>query len=186
MNKKIIAVIGCACILLAGGLYYFLRDEPLSPQQSSQEAAATPTGNITYSGNSVYEEKNGKRQWELTAAHITVDPKTHNTFLQEVKGTFYQDTGEKIDITAATARLDDTTKDVVLEGNIKAVDSNGATLSAAKFRRTGRDNRIYGSGGVKFTNGDTVATGDELESDGTLVKIKLSGHAHIIKGGSVN
>jgi LPS export ABC transporter protein LptC len=176
---------GIVLSLLAGMLYYFIKDEPIIPKADKQEAPSSSANTLSYIGSTLVEEKDGKRQWELTADKIEVDPNTQNADLTGIKGTFYRENGGKIDMTAAHALVDSKTHDVVLDGDIKAVSSDGAAFAAPKARWVNGRQYIYGSGGVRLTRQDTVITGDELESDANLEKVKVSGNAHIIRGGAV-
>lgn len=183
MKKNTYIISACFLILLAGCLYYFLKDEPFQQETASapkEEQAAT----LSYVGNRITEEKDGKPLWELNAETIEIDVNTKNILLKNIKGTFYQDNGGKIDITAPQAVMDNKTKDIAMSGKVYAVASDGGTFTAQETHWTGQTQLFYGSGDVICTKDDTVMSGDVIESDKNMVKIKISGHAKIVKGGA--
>ena len=186
MNKKNYMFIAAVLIMLIAGTYYILKDE--DPNQPPAQATNTdqPTS-MSYSGNSIIEEQDGKRLWELGAETIEIDPNTKQAKIKNLKGVFYQDNGGKLEIVALQAVYDTKTRDIVMSGQIKAVSSaDGATFTAENARWAGTSRRIYGSGGVTVTRDDTVITGDRVESDANMQKIKVEGNARIHKGGSAN
>jgi LPS export ABC transporter protein LptC len=175
---------GIVFCLVAGMLYYFIKDDLIIPNTNKQEAAGDSANTLSYTGSTIVEEKDGKRQWELTADKIEIDPNTQNADLTNIKGVFYRENGGKIDLTAVHAVVDNKTHDIVLDGDIKAVSSDGAAFAAPKAKWANGDKHVYASGGVKLTRPDTVITGDEIDSDDNLEKVRVIGNAHIIRGGA--
>lgn len=181
MSKKQYVVAACIILALAGGLYYILGGD--SSQQPASEAGTETLDKLSYSGSSIIEEHDGKRSWELSAETIEIDPKTQNTVLKNITGIFYRDDGSKITVTAPQGSIEGKTRDIVLDNQVKAVAEDGATFMAPTVRFNNAEKRYYGSGGVRVTRENTVLTGDQLESDANMEKIKVSGHARIIQGG---
>lgn len=184
MKKTTYVMSACFMILLAGCLYYFLKDEPFQPKETVVESKVEQATTLSYTGNSITEEKDGKRLWELGAETIDVDVNTKNVTLKNIKGTFYQDNGGKIEITAPVAFMDSKTKDISMSGKVHAVSSDGGDFTAQETRWSEKDQLFYGSGEILFKKNDTVMSGDKLQSDKNMVNIKLSGHAKILKGGT--
>lgn len=181
MNKKIVAVAACVALLLAGGIYYLLSAPPASQEPAAE--AGSERNQLSYSGSSIVEEHDGKRLWELSAETIEIDPETKNVTLKNLQGTFYQKDGGKIIVTAKQGWMDGKTRDVRIETEVKAVADDGATFTAARVDWLAAEQRYHGSGGVRVTRDDTVLTGDQLDSDVNLEKIKVSGNARIQQGG---
>ena len=141
-----------------------------------------PAANLSLMGNSVIEEKDGKRIWELNAVEIVYDSNTKNAVLKQMKGTFYKENGARIDVVANQAIMDND-RNILLEGDIKAVSSDdGATFTAPKGRWVAKERKFYGTGGVKVTRDDTVITGDQMETDTNMQKTKVQGNALVRKG----
>lgn len=183
MKKTTYLIIACVVLFLAGCLYYFLKDESSIPQKEVEVKTSQST-NLSYVGNSITEEKDGKRLWELSAETIEIDTDTKNMKFKNMKGIFYQDTGGKIDIIAPEAVVDSKTKEILMVGKIQAIASDGTTFSAQEMRWSSLEQRMYGSGNVLLTKDDTVMTGDHLEGDKNLSKIKVFGHANVVKRGT--
>ncbi|MDR3561827.1 MAG: LPS export ABC transporter periplasmic protein LptC [Negativicutes bacterium] len=182
MTKNKILAVACTLLILAGGLYYFAKEEPLPPppppevKQSSAE--------ITFAGSSIVEQQNGKKLWELTSETSQVDPNTNQVKMNNFKGILYRENGGRIDLVAQQAVLDTKTRDIFLDGNIKAVSSDGAVFTAPKARWTAKEQHFYGSGGIVLTRDDTVITGDAIDSDANMEKVTVQGNAHAVKGGT--
>lgn len=184
MKKTTGSIIACVIMILVGGLYYFLKDEPLVPKTPPTEPEVQQTSKLSYAGNSIIEEKDGKRLWELKADSIEVDVTTKNIQMKNLVGTFYQENGGKIEITAPEAFLDSKTKDITMSTQVRAVASDGGNFTAKDVRWSGNEKRFSGNGDVVLTKEDTVITGDKIESDSNMEKVKVYGNAKVIKGGS--
>lgn len=183
MRKKTYLATACTLLLLAGGLYYFLKDEPLPPIRT-EEAKPTPTANMTFVGTTIIEEKDGKPSLELSAEAVEVDAATKRVRLINIKGVLYRDDGSKINITGLQAEFDPQTKEVLMDGDVKAVAEDGAVFTAAQARWVGQARQLFGSGGVTLTRGDTTVSGNQIETDPGMEKVKVTGNARIIKGGT--
>lgn len=184
MSKKSYMIIGLVFCVLAGMLYYFIKDEPIIPKQDKQEAPQASANTLSYAGSTIVEEKDGKRVWEITADKMEVDSKTQNAELINIKGVFYKEDGQKIDLTAKHGLVNNKTHDIELDGDIQAVASDGASFNAPKAKWVSATQHFFGFDGVVVKQQDTVITGQELESDVELKKVKVSGNARIRKGGA--
>ena len=182
MKKSTYVIITCVALFLAGCLYYFLKDEPFTSKEPTESATSEPS-TMSYVGNNIVEEKDGKRLWELSAETIEVDTNTKNMKFKNMKGIFYQTNGGKIDITAPEAVVDSKTKDIVMAGKVHAIATDSTAFTAQEIRWSSKEQRFCGTGDILLTKDDTVMTGDRIEGDGNMSKIKVSGHANIVKGG---
>lgn len=176
-------MIACTLLFIAFGLYYFNKHETPPPPRV-EEAKADPAANITFSGSSIVQNENGKRQWEITAESVLVQPGSDKVNLVNFKGTLYRADGSKIDLVGRQAEMDTKTRDIEMSGDILATASDGATFTAAQARWASKERRFYGSGGIKLTREDTVVTGNQIEGDEQLEKVKVLGNARVVKGGS--
>ena len=183
MKKTTYAAIACVIIVVIGCAYYFLREEPLLPRVAVQ--AEVDKGTLSYKGNSIIEEKNGKRLWEVEAETIDIDVATKNISMKNMKGIFYQESGGQIEILAPVASIDSKTKAILMTGNIQATSKDGAKFSAQEIRWLGQEEKFYGVGKVSLIKGDATLTGDKIESDVNMGTVKVSGHAKIVKGGII-
>jgi len=183
LKKTTYLAIACFVLFLAAGVWYFVKDEPLPPKVPPAETTNSLPANVTFSGSSIVEERDGKRLWELSAENIEVDAVSKQVTLHNLKGIFYQPSGGKLEMAALRGTLDATTKDIIMEGQIVATASDGARLEAAQLRYISEQSRIFGFGGVAVTQQGTVLSGDNLESDTTLTKFKITGNAKVLRGG---
>ena len=184
MKKTTYLIIACSALFLASGLYYFLKDEPVLPKPPLQAVKVEQAAILSYVGNLISEEKDGKPFWELGAETIEVDINTKNVNMKNIKGVFYQANGGKIEIVAPQAVMDSKTKEIVMRGKVQATASDGAAFTAQEMRWSGSQQRLFGSGAVLLTKEDTVMTGDNIESDINMEKIKVYGNAKLVKGGA--
>ena len=176
-NKKNIIII--LVLMLTGvGSYYFMISEN-SVKHKNDEVV----NNITYSGNTIVEEEDGKKIWELTAKTIEIDPVTKNTILKDVQGSFYQKNGEIIKLVAPEAVYDVNNRDIIINGLVKVDSSNGSALKADKLQWQAKEGKLIGDGNVVLTKENTVLSGDHIIAEDGLTKVKVQGNAKIIKGG---
>ena len=183
MKKQYTYLLAAAlAVFLIYGLYYFLRDEPIDIPKPSADKTDTRKM-LMFSGNKMIEEKNGKIQWEIAAENISVNPKSRDASLQKVTAVLYQQDGSKITLKSKQGTMDSETRDITLQEDVQ-VEAEGQAVklfarelkwSPAKRQLSGRDN-------IKIIRDDTVITGDFLEADEPIQKIKVWGNAHIVKG----
>ena len=181
MNKSVITLFLCTFLAVGGVLYWAFSNQP----QISVENVDDPANkSLSYAGNTLTEEKDGKKIWELTAETITVDPVTKNITLKNINGVFYQDDGNNIHLTAPTALDDNKTHDITITEKVIATRSDGSNFTASQVLWQNSIQKFTGEGSVKVVKEDTVITGDKLETDAGMNKVKVEGNAHIIKGGA--
>ena len=170
----------CIAAVIAGGLYYFLREEPLT--DTRQEAVTT---RMAFSGSKLTEDQDGKRIWELTARVMEVDPKTRWVYLTDLDGVLFRADGTRIVVTAKNAVVDPQTRNLEMSGSINMKASDGPTFTAEKGRYVAKDRKIFATGSIRATKDDYVLTANELETDDKFDKIVVKGKARIVKGGPV-
>ena len=170
----------CIAAVIAGGLYYFLREEPLT--DTRQEAVTT---RMAFSGSKLTEDQDGKRIWELTARVMEVDPKTRWVYLTDLDGVLFRADGTHITVTAKNAVVDPQTRNLEMSGSINMKASDGPTFTAEKGRYVAKDRKIFATGSIRATKEDYVLTANELETDDKFDKIVVKGKASIVKGGPV-
>lgn len=177
--------IACTLLIIAGGLYYFNREELPPPPPTQETKAADVSATITFTGSSIVEQQDGKKQWEINADTVQMDPGTNRARLINFKAILYRTDGSQIDLTGRQAELDTKTRDILMSGDIKAVSSSdGAVFTAPNARWAAKERRFYGSDGITLTREDTIVTGDRIEGDEQLEKVKVMGNARVLKGGT--
>ena len=186
MNKMAYVSLACVLLLVTGGLYYFFREEPVLPDTIPAVEQPTPqaASNLTFAGSAIIEEQNGQKVWELNAESIEVDASGKLVSLKKLKGIFYQEKGGKVDIIAQEGILDTKTHNITLQGDIKATSSEGAVFTAPQGRYEEQTKTFFGTGGITLIRGDTIITGDKIDADTNLEKVKVQGNAKVVTGGN--
>ena len=90
MKKTTYLAVASMALFLIFGLWYFLREEPLPVKQPAEQATTEKTPGITFSGNSIIEEKDGKLLWDLKADNIEVSPDSKVLTLFNLQATYHQ------------------------------------------------------------------------------------------------
>ena len=177
-NPRVWLFACCIAAVIAGGLYYFLREEPLT--DTREEAVTT---RMAFSGSKLTEDQDGKRIWELTARVMEVDPKTRWVYLTDLDGVLFRADGTNITVNAKNAVVDPQTRNLEMSGSITMKASDGPTFTAEKGRYVAKDRKIYATGTIRATKDDVVLTANELEADDNFDMIQVKGNARIVKGG---
>ncbi len=164
--------------IIASGLYYFLREEPL--EDTRKESVVT---RMAFSGSHLTETQDGKLLWDLTARIMEVDPKTQWVYMTDLAGTIFREDGTKIDVVGKSAVVDPKTRNVEISGGVEMKASDGATFKAEKSRYAAKERKIFASGSIQATKDDYVLTANELETDDKFDLIIVKGKARIVKGG---
>ena len=164
--------------IIAGGLYYFLREEPL--EDTKKESVVS---RMAFTGSHLTELQDGQKIWDLTARVMEVDPKTSWVYMTDLTGVLYRTDGTKIDVTAKNAVVDPKTRNVELSGGLEMKASDGTAFSADKGNYVAKDRKIFASGSIRATKDDFVLTADELETDDKFDVLVVKGKARIVKGG---
>lgn len=167
---------------IAGGLYYFLRPEPVKEETQPE---STVSSRMAFSGTNMTESQDGQKIWDLTAQVMEVDTKTTWVYMTGLKGTIFRTDGTQIEVTAPNAVVDPKDKNIELSGGIRMKATDGTSFSADQGRYAGKERKIFASGSIKVIREDAVLTARELETDDQFELIVVRGNARIVKGGPV-
>lgn len=178
-KEKLLVLVFVA--LAAGLVFWAVRTVPQALVQTEPSAEVRT---MKYSDNTIKEEKNGVKLWEMSAEEITVDPDTNNVTLQNITGKFYQTNGTVISLKAPHAFYEVQAKNVKIDGGVATETSDGAKLDSQTLVWDGAAAKLTGEGNVRITKEDAIAVGDKIESTDGFQNFKLMGHAHITKGGA--
>ena len=174
--KILLAALGVGFVCL---VVWVVKTTPDSPPPV--EKIESPT-TMEYVGNTISEEVNGVKIWDLTAEKVVVDVKTQNAELQNLTGHFYQQDGRSVELRAKYGNYDNTSKNVHVEGDVTITIDDGAKLTSVKLDWNNADNMLIAQEKVKISKDDIRASGDRAESSDGFRNFKLKGRAHIIKG----
>ncbi len=129
------------------------------------------------------DKKDGNRNWELTVDQIEIDISTKINTLTGVKGRLYREDGVVINVTSKGGLYNPQTRQVTLTGDVLASDSEGRTLKCQQITWLPGDNSITATGSVEFKKEGLLASGDKIETDRALDKIKITGNGVVKKEG---
>ena len=141
-----------------------------------------PPKTVEYEGNTISEEKNGVKIWELTADKFTIGVASNVAEMQNIVGHFYNQDGRTIELHANTGIYDGATKNVHLKGNVIVTTSEGAKLTSDNLEWSSVDEILTATDKVKISRDDVFMSGDKAESKDGFRHFKLQGRVHIIKG----
>lgn len=181
MDKKTKIFVGVVLTFFVGVLIWAFSGTPEVPSQTAEPVEPQA---MSYVGNTIVEEKNGRKVWEVMSETIEIDSQTNNTVLKNVKGLFYQESGEVIELTAPEGIYDTKHQTVQFVKGVDAKASDGSSFRADSARWDSAKKLFQAEGAVKVVKEDAVLTGDRLDSDASFENVKVSGNARIVKGGN--
>lgn len=178
-NRKTIGLIAAAICLMGGIIFWLMQGKGTvsKPRTQVQEVAPHEILNST-----IEETKDGKKIWELTAASMIYDKKRDVDIVKGIKGTFYQDDGTSMTVTADEGEVYLKTKKIVLTKNPKGVTSDKATLDAEKVTWDNEKKLVIGEGKVVITKEDIIAKAEKATMDVAINYAQLEKKAMVQKG----
>lgn len=176
-NKFLIVI---AVAALAALCYWTMQSIP----KPADDAAPLEQRVMTYSGNTITEERDGRKLWELTCESMEVDIDTQDAAITNMDAKFYAEDGRVLHVTAPTANYKAKDKFLTVEGGIKGDSTDGAHVVADKLEWKAKENQLALIGNAQLErDSDAVkAKGDRIESLDGFSKFKIIGHAHLEKG----
>lgn len=177
MDKKQKFLVG---ILLAGFvalIYWAVTTVPHPEPQTQQDPPTT----MSYDGNTISEEQDGRKIWDLTAEHIDVDINTQDANMENIDGHFYQDDGRVVTIHADKGSYTHESRDIDLTGNIDITTSDGAELNSDELKWIAADSKLSAIGNAKATKDTMSASGDQFDSTNGFADYDITGNAYVAK-----
>ena len=181
MNKMRKFLLGAGLALFVALVIWAVTTVPEPPKKTEQPAQSANI--MSYDGNEISEEKDGRKIWDLTAEHIEVNIATQVASLEKITGHFYAEDGRIVELTADKGTYSQNSRDVALTGNVQVKNSDGAQLTSDELRWDAKQEILAAIGNAKAVKDDLLATGDRIESTDGFNKIKIIGKAHLAKGG---
>ena len=181
MSKMRKGLIAAAIAAFAALVVWAVVTVPETPDLPDTPAESNKT--MSYDGNEISEERNGRKIWDLTAEHIDVNIETRDAVLEKLQGHFYAEDGRVVEVKAGKGTYAEGTKDIVLSDNVEIKNSDGAQLTCDELRWDAQKEILAAIGNAKAVKEDMLATGDRIESSDGFNKIKISGKAHLRRGG---
>lgn len=160
-------------------VFYWLVEGGSVDQDKPFEQIKRP--NAIINDTTINQDKDGKRIWTIDVKTIEIDSETDINTLIDVKGKLYRDDGAYLDVIAKGGTYDPNTGNVTLTGDVFAVYSEGWTLKCQKIDWIPGKNLIVAKEKVECEKTDLYISGDEIETDPDLAKIKITGNGTVIK-----
>lgn len=179
MDNKIKILIGAGIIFFICLVTWVIRTTPKAPPL--KEKIDPPTV-MEYEGNTITEEKNGVKLWEMSADKIKIDSVTQLAEFDKVDGKFFQDDGKVLKVTANKGVYNQQTKDIHIEGEVVLYDADGAKLTSKNLDWTSKEEIITATEDVKIFREDVRATGDFASSSDGFKHFFMKGNVKILKG----
>jgi hypothetical protein len=169
--KTLAVLIGAAVIIL---IVWTVSTIPEPPPATPPEP---PGSTMSYDGNTLSEEKNGRKIWDLTADHIDVDVNTQNVKMENLKGHFYQEDGRVVEVTAKEGTYTAESHDVEIKGEVQISLSDGGKLTSDSLMWSNKEGKLSAIGNVTAEKENMKATGDRVESTDGFSELKIIGNA---------
>lgn len=182
-NKNKIAIYGFIIVVIAVCVWA-VATKPVPQKKAADDVKNEQT--MDYTGNTIVEERNGKKVWELSADNIKMDPQTQKAEMENIHGKYYEENGQTLVLTAPHGIYDDKSKNIIMDNGVHAQSDDGMVFDAQKVSWDNAAQIFVGEGSIKITKGDMQAQGDRIESSNAFLQFKLSGNAHIVKGRGAN
>lgn len=179
MEKKYKILIGAGIIFFVCLVTWVIRTTPKTPPQ--REKIEPPTV-MEYEGNTISEEKNGKKIWEITADRMVMDSVAQTAEIENLQGKFFQEDGKVLEISGKKGVYNQQTKDVHVEGEVVLLDGDGAKLMSKNLDWTSADEVLTASDEVQIFREDVRAYGDSASSTDGFNHFFMKGNVRILKG----
>ena len=178
MENKTKILIGVLAILFVCLVTWVVRTTPTEPIDDYIE----PPTVMEYENNTLVEEKNGVKIWEITTDKIRIDANTHRADFQNVKGKFFKEDGKVLELTAIQGYYDQDTRNIHIEGDVVMTDGEGGKLETVHLDWLSHEELMIATEDVKISKDDMRAFADRAESSNGFQKFLLKGNARILKG----
>ena len=179
MDSKVKILLGIIGVLFVGLVIWVVMNTPDEPPPITK---IEPPKIMEYEGNTIIEEQNGVKLYELSAGKMIIDVETQNATFENLDGKFYQPSGRFFQLTAKKGNYNHQSGDIHVEGEVVVTDSEGAKLTGNELDFVGADQILIATGDVKIFKDDMRAYGDTAEAWNGLRHFKLKGNARIVKG----
>lgn len=168
MTKTHKILIGIVVAALAALCYWTVNTVP----QPADDASPLEKRVMTYNGNTITEEKDGRKLWELTAESMEVDIDTQDASITNMDAKFYTEDGRTLHVTAPKANYKANDKFLTVEGGIKGDSTDGAHLRADRLEWKAKENQLalIGNAELQRESDAVKAKGDRIEA---LAKVLL-------------
>ena len=141
---------------------------------------------MSYGGNTITEEKNGVKIWDLTAEKMDIDVDTQDADCENLLGHFYEESGRVLEVTAPHGTYRHDTRDIVLDRGVKATTNDGWQLTCDKLSWLAADSMLVAEGSeekvaeIENKEEGMYASAKRLESLDSFKRFRAIGKAHLV------
>jgi LPS export ABC transporter protein LptC len=121
----------------------------------------------------------GRQQWDLRADTVSVDGPKGTVTLTAVTGTFFENGQPSVEFSAPRGTFYIASRNVTLEGGVRAKSVSGRTLEAQTATWTPGTRQVGASGHVVLRQPGMVVRADRLTADTSLQHTRLSGNIRV-------
>lgn len=183
MNNKNVVLAVLGGIAIAAAIICWLVFGGSVPKNVELGEGVKAKFNASLKNSVIQREKDGKKMWEFTIGEIINDKITDTAILKGIKGKVYRSDGNYIDIDAEGGSMKMGSNNFALEGNVKAINSDGGKLFADKVEWIQKGEKIIATGNVKLYKDEWFASADKATTTSAFKNLKLQGNAMVEKGG---
>lgn len=183
MNNKNVILSILGGVAIAAAIICWLVFGGSAPKNVELGDGVKAKFNASLKNSVIQREKDGKKMWEFTIGEIINDKITDTAILKGIKGKVYRSDGNYIDIDAESGSMKMGSNNFALEGNVKAINSDGGKLFADKVEWIQKGEEIIATGNVKLYKDEWFASADKAMTTSAFDSLKLQGNAIVEKGG---
>ncbi len=178
MNDKAKLLVLAAVVILAGMIAWTVFTVPPEPKATDEPAKPQ---NVEYHANTITEEKNGRRVWDIKADTSITDVVTQATTFKNALGHYYQEDGTIVTLTAPEGVYASDTKNIKLLGGVRATTTDGSELISDALEWVAAEDRLVATGKAKLTRPGVMAEADCIEAWEGFTRFRAAGNARLVK-----
>jgi LPS export ABC transporter protein LptC len=177
LKSKKLKIVLLSATLIAVGIviavylgYQRLSDAPELLWSTIQEGADMSIGKIHQTAT-----RDGKKEWSLEAASAHYMQDKNQVILNELTVIFYLDDGSEAHLTAERGKLNTTSKDIEVSGNVVIIKDT-YRLTTEKLNYVNENRMIHARVPVLVTGEDAEVSANSASFDLNTKKIRLKGN----------
>ncbi len=179
LKKNKVKFIGLAAVVVFAVFLYTFLDEPAK----QEEAKINTDYLVEFEGSELVENKNGKLVWRLTAEKIMIDPETELMYFEEPRALFVDEDGTELTVTSSLGIVDRQRHTLEIKPPVKAETNRNDTLQTeGSVYYNMNTHMVKGNKVVMNRHDNTSLQADAFETNTSLDKVTLTGHAKVTKG----
>ncbi len=181
--KKLLLLVSLSLIILMA--VFLVRNRNKLPKSFNVEIVKTGV-NVSIEDFHLTEEKEGKKQWELSADKAEVVNSKGITRLRNIEMNFFQKNGDELFVSADKGIIQNSNKNIELIGNIKVSNLDGYILTTEKLKWTSDKKTILSDEKIEITGVDLNIIGKRMAVDVEKEILEIYGGVKVLYYGMKN